>query len=70
MGRCVHLDASGQPCGRPTSEEEFFCPLHGGCGKPGFQWAAWRKLVFRVAAAVLLFLFAVQFYLLLKAALD
>lgn len=70
MSQCLHLEPSGRRCPREAEAGQPFCPAHQAQGTRGFSLAAWRKFVFRVAALVLLFLFALQCYLLLKAALG
>jgi len=70
MGQCHHLESSGRQCPRVAAEGDLFCRVHGGRDTAGLNLVAWRRLVFRIAAAVLLLLFALQCYLLLKATLT
>lgn len=67
MGQCLHLDASARQCKQQAAEGELFCWAHQSGDRPE---VAWRKWVFRLAALVLLLLFVLQSYLLLKTLLG
>lgn len=72
MGRCLHLDSRGKQCSREAEPGSALCYLHdtdeyAHASPPGTPL---RKVVFRLVAALLLLLFALQSYQLLKALLD
>lgn len=72
MGRCLHLDKRGRPCGLEAEPESDLCAGHRG-DPPASQFLTARsvwKLIFRLAAAILLLTFLLQGYLLLKAVLE
>lgn len=71
MGRCLHLDKRGRQC-RGEAGDSPFCRLHGGDSSedsPGLGFSL-RRIVFRLAAALLLLTFLLQAYLLLRTALE
>ncbi len=72
MGRCLHLDKHGRPCTREAEPDADLCTVHGSTlpARQPLTAAVVRKIIFRLAAAILLLTFLVQGYLFLKAVLG
>jgi hypothetical protein len=72
MGQCLHLNDNGNQCQRDAEPDSNLCYLHTtgeyiDSQPPGFPI---RKVVFRLVAGLLLLIFALQGYQLLKALLS
>lgn len=72
MGRCLHLDKHGRPCTCEAEPDADLCAVHGNPlpARQPLTAAVVRKIIFRLAAAILLLTFLVQGYLFLKAVLG
>jgi len=72
VGRCLHLDKHGRPCTREAEPDADLCAVHGNPlpARQPLTTAVVRKIIFRLAAAILLLTFLVQGYLFLKAVLG
>lgn len=72
MGRCLHIAPAGDQCGREAAPGADLCFLHEPAPVDEFSGGPppLRKTVFRLVAALLLILFALQTYQFLKALLG
>ena len=72
MGRCLHLTDQGKQCQRDAEPGSHLCYLHTTGEYPESQppGVSVRKIVFRVAAGLLLLIFVLQGYQFLKALLS
>lgn len=72
MGRCLHLTETGKQCPRDAEPGSPLCYLHT-TGEPLESQppgVSIRKIMFRVAAGLLLLIFLLQGYQFLKALLS
>ncbi len=72
MGRCLHLTETGKQCPRDAEPGSHLCYLHT-TGEPLESQPlriSVRKMVFRLAAGLLLLIFLLQGYQFLKALLS
>ena len=71
MQRCLHIGSGGSQCSRDAQPDRDLCYLHDDApvDELTVQATPLRKILFRVAAALLLVIFAVETYHILKALL-
>ena len=72
MGRCLHLNEKGKQCQRDAEPGTNLCYLHatGEHSNSLPPRISIRKLAFRLAASLLLLIFVLQGYQLLKTLLN
>ena len=72
MGRCLYIDERGKHCRRNAEPGYDFCYLHDRADIPNKAslGRALRKTLFRLAAGILLLIFVLEGYQLLKALLS
>ncbi len=72
MGRCHHIAANGRECSRAARGDDHFCYIHEPEPVDEFagRGAPLRKTVFRLVALLLLTIFGLQTYQMLKALLG
>ena len=72
MGRCHHIHANGSDCARAARGDSYFCYLHEPEPVDEFsaRGAPLRKAIFQAVAALLLIIFGIQAYQMLKALLG